>query len=154
MADRNPYLLSGDIETSNPLRFKYALLMDMPVEALNNEALLSFMEEWYGTPYRYGGATKAGIDCSAFSAGCLQTVFSITIPRTVKEQYEACRPVERNDLLEGDLVFFRTRSKISHVGIYLGNHKFIHAATSSGVMISDLNDEYFMRRFAGAGRMR
>lgn len=155
MAGRNPYLnLSGDIENSGQLRFKYALLMDVPVEALNNLPLLGFMEEWYGTPYRYGGATKDGIDCSAFTARCLLTVFSISIPRTVKEQYQSCRLIEKSDLMEGDLVFFHTRGKISHVGIYLGNYKFIHAATSSGVMISDLNDDYFSQKFAGAGRVR
>lgn len=155
LTERNAYLnLQGDIENSNLLQFKYAVLTDVPVEALSNLGLLNFIEEWYGTPYRYGGSTKKGIDCSAFTLGLMNSVFKITIPRTVKEQYESTQRIDKSELRLGDLVFFNTRGYISHVGVYLFNNKFVHASTSSGVMISDLDDGYFSKKYMGAGRLK
>lgn len=152
--ERNPYLNpQGNIESSSALQFKYALLTDAPVEALANLDLLHFMDEWYGTPYRYGGTSKKGIDCSAFALGLLSSVFAVSIPRTVREQYENSRRINRSELQLGDLVFFNTRGRISHVGVYLINNKFVHASTSNGVMISDLDDSYFYKKYVGAGRI-
>lgn len=154
MVARNPNLSSVPIENINLLNFKYAVILDVPVEALNNLPLLQYIEDWYHTPYRYGGASKQGIDCSAFSAGIITAVYGLTIPRTVREQYQTCERIDKDELTEGDLVFFNTTGSISHVGIYLFNNKFVHASTTNGVMISDLNDAYFSRKYAGAGRMR
>jgi cell wall-associated NlpC family hydrolase len=145
---------SGTIETSSWLQFKYALLTDVPVEALDNMNLLNYMEDWYGTPYHYGGSTKKGIDCSAFSSGLMATVFNILIPRTAREQYEITDRIEKYELHEGDLVFFNTHGGISHVGIYLINNKFVHASVTNGVMISDLGESYFVKRYMGAGRVK
>jgi cell wall-associated NlpC family hydrolase len=154
LADHNPYLnVQGNIENSNELQFKYAVLADVPVEALSNLDLLNFMDQWYGTPYRYGGSTKDGIDCSAFTLSLMSSVFGMAIPRTVREQYKFSRRIDRSELQLGDLVFFNTRGYISHVGVYLINNKFVHASTSSGVMISDLDDSYFVKRYVGAGRI-
>lgn len=141
------------IETADALKFKYAILMNMPVEELSDTKPLEFLEEWYGTPYRYGGSTKDGIDCSAFTGFFMSTVYGITIPRTSREQYSVCDRIKKDDLSPGDLVFFKTRKTISHVGVYMGNNKFAHASTSSGVMISDLDEEYFRKKYAGAGRV-
>lgn len=154
MAARNPNLAAVAIENINLLNFKYAIIMDVPVEALTNLSLLQYMEEWYHTPYRYGGASKEGVDCSAFSAGIITAVYGLAIPRTVREQYQATERIDKEELTEGDLVFFNTTGSISHVGVYLFNSKFVHASTTSGVMISDLNDAYFSRKYAGCGRMR
>jgi lipoprotein Spr len=151
---KNPQLFTGNIEASNWLHFKYALLMDVPVEAMSNLPLLNYMNDWYGTPYRYGGESRHGIDCSAFVAGLLATVFGQSIPRTAREQYDNSERIEKEELSEGDLVFFNTRGGISHVGVYLLNNKFVHASTSNGVMISDLDDSYFESRYVGAGRVR
>ena len=144
----------GDIENYSDLRFKFAILMDQPVESLLNQKLFGFLEEWYGVPYRYGGSTKSGIDCSAFTCSLMTNVYGISIPRSSREQYSATKRIKKGQLSEGDLVFFKTRGRISHVGVYLGNNKFAHASTSSGVMISDLDDEYFAKRYAGSGRIR
>ncbi|MGZ5255028.1 MAG: C40 family peptidase [Flavitalea sp.] len=141
------------IETADALKFKYAILMNMPVEELSDTRPLEFLEEWYGTPYRYGGSTKEGIDCSAFTSFFMNTVYSITLPRTSREQYSNCERIKKNELSPGDLVFFAARKTISHVGVYMGNNKFAHASTSGGVMISDLDEEYFRKKYAGAGRV-
>lgn len=143
----------GHIENSTELQFKYAILLDQPVEYLTNLSLLQFIEEWWGTRYRYGGNTKQGIDCSAFTCNLASSVFGKQLPRTARQQFDAAQKIPAEYLQEGDLVFFNTRGGISHVGVYLRNNKFVHASTSGGVMISDLNEEYFRKRFVGAGRL-
>jgi len=146
------------IENFSALQFKYAILENCSVEELDNPKLLSFIDYWYGAPYRYGGESRDGIDCSAFAFLLLSSVYSVaTLPRTSKEQYEACRHISRDQLQEGDLVFFHTLSGkkhrgVTHVGVYLRNNKFVHASVS-GVMISDLGDGYYDRHYVGAGRI-
>jgi cell wall-associated NlpC family hydrolase len=143
----------SSIESTSSLRFKYAILLDAPVEEMNDAKLLEFMEDWYGTRYRLGGNDKSGIDCSAFVQSFFAAIYGLTISRTCREQYVETNRIKKSHLKEGDLVFFKTKGKsISHVGVYLRNNKFIHASTSSGVMISDLDEEYFQQRYAGAGR--
>lgn len=138
------------------LQFKYAILLDAPVEEMLDHKLIETLESWYGTRYRLGGVDRKGIDCSAFVQSFLVTLYSCAVPRTANEQYKQSKAVGREELTEGDLVFFRTTRKktITHVGVYLRNNKFVHASSSSGVMISDLNEPYFMARYAGAGRYR
>jgi hypothetical protein len=150
----NPGLyILNNIENSNWLQFKYSIIMQVAVEELQNIRLLTFIDDWYSTRYRYGGSSKRGIDCSAFTAGLLSEVFNVSLPRTCREQYHATERIRRTELQEGDLVFFNIRKGISHVGVYLRNNKFVHASSSSGVMISDLHESYFGKRFAGAGRV-
>ena len=137
------------------MQFKYAILLDEPVEALSNLKLFAFIDDWYGAPYRFGGSSKDGVDCSAFSGSLMTTVFGVGLPRMAKDQFKVCGHVKRNDLEEGDLVFFHTTRKgISHVGVYLGNNKFVHASLNYGVTISDLMDPYYSRAFRGGGRAR
>jgi lipoprotein Spr len=138
------------------LQFKYAILLDVPVEELMDHKLIEFLENWYGTRYRMGGRDKSGVDCSAFVQSFMSSMYGIAVPRTSQEQYQQSQRIKKDELKEGDLVFFKTqrRKGISHVGVYLRNNKFVHASTSSGVMISDLREEYFARRYAGCGRYR
>jgi len=142
-------------KTFDELQFKYAILLDVPVEEIRNEKLFAFIESWYGTPYRYGGFSKEGVDCSGFTQSFMSNMYQVNVPRMSAEQYNQSKRISRRELKEGDLVFFKTSgTSISHVGIYLRNNKFVHASTSGGVMINDLNDDYYSRRFAGSGRIK
>ena len=140
----------------NELKFKYAILTNSPVEDLSNLRLLIFMDQWYGAPYHYGGTSRNGIDCSAFSSLLLSNVYNINqLPRMSADQYRATRRVKKTDLKEGDLVFFHTSGKghkITHVGVYLYNNRFVHASIA-GVQISDLGEGYYMAHYVGAGRI-
>jgi cell wall-associated NlpC family hydrolase len=142
------------IENSNSLQFKYSILLNVPVEQITNYRLLEFIEEWYGTRYLYGGSTRRGIDCSAFSGTLQATVFGRNLPRIAQDQFLYSERISRSRLQEGDLVFFNTRGGISHVGVYLANNKFVHASSSHGVIISDLTEAYYSRKFIAAGRVR
>ena len=145
-------LSPAEIERAKTIQFKYALLLDTEVELLKNMNLLQIIDEWMGVRYRLGGTNKAGVDCSALMQTFFTALYGISLPRTAKEQYNLSRKVSRTDLREGDLVFFNTTGGISHVGMYLQNNRFIHAS-SAGVTISDLFDDYWMRRFIGVGRI-
>lgn len=144
----------ADIERADLLQLKYAILLDATVEKLTNVNLLKLIDEWYGTSYCMGGSTKNCIDCSAFTHIILQNVYNVNVPRTAQDQYKSSQHINLEELNEGDLVFFNTNggSDMSHVGVYLLNNKFVHAATSGGVMVSDLNDSYWKPRYRGAGR--
>ncbi len=135
------------------LQTKYAILIDVPAQQLSNAALLQQIDDWWGTKYCRGGVNYECIDCSAFTQMMLRDVYSVRIPRTAHEQYDFSPHVKQRELKEGDLVFFHTTTRgVSHVGLYLRNDKFVHAS-SSGVMISDLNDDYWNARFVAGGRV-
>ncbi len=143
----------GAIENCSSVQFKYAQLLNVEVESITNYTLFNFIEDWWGAKYRYGGATKMGIDCSAFSGTLLHSVYGFVAARTAREQYELCEKVDKENLREGDLVFFNTRRGVSHVGIYLRNGYFAHASTSEGVTISSLEETYYSKKFLGGGRV-
>ena len=143
-----------NIEKATGLQFKYAVLLDASVERLTNIALLQNMDRWWGTRYCMGGSTENCIDCSAFTQIMMRDVYKTDVPRTARAQYDNSNRIGMDELGEGDLVFFQTVGRdISHVGIYLTNNKFVHAATSGGVMVSDLNDPYWSSRYKGGGRV-
>ncbi|WP_372882076.1 C40 family peptidase [Psychromonas sp.] len=121
-------------------------------EEIAPEDLLSVLlhnefDVWQGTPYRLGGANKRGIDCSALVQKIYLNSFNIKLPRTTSRQAKQGYVVNKNRLLVGDLVFFKTSISEQHVGIYIGENKFIHASSSQGVMISRLNNTYWRSRY-------
>ncbi len=143
---------SSVIESLSPLQFKYAMMMNVDVESLKNLTLFGFIDDWFGTRYRYGGESKKGIDCSALTGALLFAVYGFKVPRTAKEQYDVTEHLDRSELQEGDLVFFNTRGGVSHVGIYLENNCFVHASIH-GVKISSLDEDYYSKRFICGGRV-
>jgi lipoprotein Spr len=141
------------IEYIPPVVFRYAVLLNIEVEKLTNKKLIEYVHQWWAVPYRIGGNSKEGIDCSAFVQGLTNEAFGISLPRTSREQADFCKEISKQDLKEGDLVFFASGRSISHVGMYISNNKFVHASTSMGVVISDLDEAYWSRRFVKAGRL-
>jgi len=128
-------------------------IMGVAMSATSNMKLFHFVYDWIGTPYRFGGSSRKGIDCSAFTKELYSDVFNMDIQRNSRDIFSMVSPVKRDELKEGDLVFFKIHSRrISHVGIYLGNNRFAHAS-SRGVAISSLDDAYYSRYFYRGGRM-
>jgi cell wall-associated NlpC family hydrolase len=106
-----------------------------------------------GVPYRYGGQSPAGFDCS----GLVQYVFArsgIQVPRTSQGQFAAAEPVAREAVAVGDVLFFRQRGKLSHVALYVGDGHFIHAPSSGRQVERVPLDGYWQRHLVGAGRFR
>lgn len=121
--------------------------------------ILSEAESYLGTPYRYGGTSRSGIDCSAFVLSVFGVAAGMNLPRVAAQQSQEGDSVEKSELKKGDLVFFSHGGRrISHVGIVEevteeGQVKFIHAATSRGVMVSSLDDNYWGPKFKFAKRV-
>jgi lipoprotein Spr len=120
----------------------------------NDIELYAFIKRWYHTRYMYGGKSKWGTDCSGFTGLLCDSLYGFDLPRTAYDQYNPRFHVNKSDLKEGDLVFFKIgwNQRISHVGLYLGNHKFVHAAILGGVIISDLREPYYARWYYAASR--
>jgi len=123
-----------------------------PPPALIQQALLAQHERWVGTPYRIGGTSFQGVDCSALVQNVFEETFRLSLPRTTGEQVHQGQPVSRGELVPGDLVFFRPPGRYDHVGIYLGEGRFLHASSSRGVMISRLDNRYWQRHYWQARR--
>lgn len=120
------------------------------------EKIESFVREWWDVPYVYGGNSKRGIDCSAFTQRFYKEIFDKKIPRTARSQYNTMSKVEKDSIQTGDLVFFNSRLSPSgwHVGIYLWNDSFVHAANRrEDIKISVLSDSLYQKSFKGARRI-
>lgn len=121
----------------------------------DNEALYSAIEGWIGTPYRYGGTTKDGVDCSAFVGHIVKDVYNIRLHRVANDIQQDADIIAMDDLQEGDVVFFtNSKGRVSHVGIYLKDGLFAHSSTSRGVIVSRLDDSYWSKHFYAGGRLR
>lgn len=123
-------------------------------ETLHNSSLdqrvLNVYRGWAGTRYRLGGDSKLGIDCSAFVRETAQRALGIYLPRSTAQQKSVGKAIPKSSLKAGDLVFFR---KNHHVGIYVGNGKFVHASSSKGVTTSSLNEYYWYKHYSQSRRI-
>ena len=119
------------------------------------DRLIQYAKSYVGTPYRYGGTDRNGIDCSGLVVRVFQDLYNQILPHKSSLLYQKGLPISTRGLEVGDLVFFRQdkRTGISHVGIYLGKGSFIHATRSRGVMVSHLNERYHRTRYMGARRI-
>lgn len=136
------------------LKEKYANILQVPLGNVSNIALYQFIDNWYGVPYKYAGRSKAGVDCSDFVSLLYENAYGMTLTGTSTDLLDKCRIIKESDLKEGDLVFFRINSKrVSHVGVYLQNNRFVHASVHAGVVISNLEEPYYKKYFYKAGKI-
>lgn len=113
------------------------------------------IKSWLGTPYHWGGMTKEGADCSGFVYKVFMNVADQKLPRVSRDMYKVGKPISRDNLKFGDLVFFQgySNKRVSHVGIFLGEEKFAHASSTYGVIYSHLYENYYKKRYIGAKRV-
>lgn len=132
--------------------------LGFPVRKKDNLKLYTEAAQWLGTPYKYGGNTRTGVDCSGLVCQIYRVVYDQNLERTVAGMYKKnCRKSSRSSLKPGDLVFFNTakgKKSISHVGIFLKEDFFIHSTTSSGVKISGLSEVYYKKRWINGGKVK
>jgi murein DD-endopeptidase / murein LD-carboxypeptidase len=134
--------------------FMYSNLFGYNISYIANPRLYQKVGQWLGTPYRYSGNSREGIDCSGFVCELYRDCYDMVLAGNTKDIFKNVKPLLRTELREGDLVFFRIhKGRISHVGIYLGNNKFAHASLQKGVIISDLDDPYYDKYFYKGGRI-
>ena len=138
--EKDEYISPQTLETEKPSDERHLLV----------KTALGFL----GVPYKWGGSTVKGIDCSAFVRK-IYSLFSVDLPRSAHAQSGAGTSINRDELLEGDLVFFHTRRPLGHVGIYIGNNQFVHASyRSKTIRIDSLDTPYFQKRFQRAVRVK
>ena len=130
--------------------------LGIDIDMKDNHALYVESSNWMGVPYRNGGTTRQGVDCSGLTSAIYKKVYRKNLERSSDEQRKKdCRKVKKRKLKEGDLVFFhngRKKKHATHVGIYLKEDKFIHASTSKGVSIGNLNEDYWEKHWLSGGR--
>jgi len=118
-----------------------------------HQTIASTATSMIGVPYRYGGTSPSGFDCSGLVQYSYRAA-GIKVPRTSGEQYKTARAISLTEAVPGDLLFFRYDRKISHVGIYLGDERFVHApSTGKQVSVASLRDPHYQQHFAQAGRV-
>lgn len=120
------------------------------------EKLLMEIIKYLNTPYKYGGNSANGIDCSAFTKTVYHNVLSLDLNRSARDQFKQGIEIDKRENLKfGDLVFFNTRRRVKpgHVGIYIGDNLFAHASSRNGVIVSSLDQDYYSRRFMGGRRI-
>ncbi|MEN8141463.1 MAG: NlpC/P60 family protein [Thermodesulfobacteriota bacterium] len=118
-----------------------------PASSARQAVLEKQLKKWQGVPYRYGGLSKKGIDCSGLVHLIYRDTFHIKLPRSTKDQVGKGRSISRAELTPGDLVFFKIPGKGRHVGIYLDKNRFLHASTTKGVLTSRLDNPYWQENY-------
>jgi probable lipoprotein NlpC len=143
----------GEIVAPQPsIAEKYSAMMGVDRSAIQNGRLYAFIDQWMGTPYRFGGLDHDGVDCSGLTFLLQQQVYGINIPRTTGQQVLVIKRKYEEELQEGDLLFFDyDGKKYSHVGVYLQNGYYVHASSTRGVVIVKLHDPYTYKYFSRCG---
>lgn len=156
----NPEVYCFFEEQASAYNFSYESFVNfykernLSLENVQNPELYILAYEWYKTPYRYGGKTKSGIDCSSYAGLLYNEAFELPVNGDSRDLYEIGEAVDMQDLREGDLIFFKINSsRITHVGVYLQNGKFTHSSSSKGVTISDLSEAYWSKYYFQAIRV-
>jgi probable lipoprotein NlpC len=143
----------GEVVAPQPsIAEKYAQILGVDRDQIQNGRLYAFVDQWMGTPYKFGGLDHDGIDCSGLALLLEQQVYGINIPRVTSQQVTIIKRKYEEDLQEGDLVFFDyDGKKFSHVGVYLQNGYYVHTSSTKGVIIVKLHDPYTYKYFSRCG---
>ena len=156
-ADNNNQVINNS-STDNSIKIVEEKVGIKPNNGSVIESLYKEAVAWLKTPYRYGGKSRKGIDCSGFTGTIYENVFGIKLNRSSRDMAaQDVKELKKEELKPGDLVFFSTSRRkkgVSHVGIYLGNDHFVHASTHKGVIISSLNEPYYNRTFLKGGEVK
>ena len=153
--------ITENTTTDNPsykdsLFYNYhAQTLGLQLNYTENKDLIETVSDWLGTPYRSGASSKKGTDCSGFVTRVYKQVYGVDLTHSSRSMFTQVKRVKKDEVKEGDLVFFRRGpgKPIYHVGIYLKNNKFVHSASSGGVRISSLKEQYYSRNYYAAGRV-
>jgi lipoprotein Spr len=140
----------------SPLVLKYAELLKIAPEKINHPEAWTFIDDWMGVRYVWGGDSKKGIDCSAFTQRLLNEVYQVKSSRLVMGQFDKCQLIDSADLRMGDLIFFKThykRSGLTHVAFALGGRRFVHASCNKGITIDVLDNSYYRKAYRYSGRI-
>ncbi|MDE3272546.1 NlpC/P60 family protein [Pseudoalteromonas sp. G4] len=143
------------IGCSNPVSqtIKHDTNSTSPLKTHAKHQLYQQLTEWQGVPYKLGGTSKKGIDCSAFVQKTFIDRFGFLLPRTTLQQAQFGTAISKDKLQAGDLIFFKTGFRSYHVGMYIENHQFLHASTSQGVTLSSLKNSYWQKAYWQARRI-
>jgi cell wall-associated NlpC family hydrolase len=145
---------SGNIKPKKnrtvPANYDYRTHYQVPPQRLQKIA-----ESYLGVPYRYGGDSRRGMDCSGYVTRVYRELNRARLPRTSRQLYKLGTRVTRANARAGDLVFFRSGmfNRVNHVGVYIRDGKFIHASSSRGVIYSSLDSQWYKAHFAGIRRL-
>ena len=133
---------------------EYSTRLGIELDTNCDKKLIANVTDWLGTPYRGGGHTRMGTDCSGFVSSVFSEVYDLNLSHSGGAMYYQMKEyVKKSDLYEGDILFFKIHSRgVSHVALYLGNNKFIHSASKVGIRVDDLRAAYYSRYFIGGGR--
>ncbi len=143
-----------ELPAVTPVLMQAAPASLLPHVSLPMQSFVDNVSKYFGTRYRFGGQTPAGFDCSGFVRFMYDKVFNMNLPRSSREMSVIGNKVNKDDLQPGDLVFFHSnRSRINHVGIFIGNDTFVHSSLSKGIAEDKLKYRYYEKRFAGAVRL-
>ena len=146
---------SPELSSSQEIQEKYAEILKVEKHEISSPPLYLFIDKWYGTAYEYAGKSKQGIDCSGFASLLYKAIYNKDISGASENILSKCKSLSREELKEGDFVFFKIDSnKVSHVGVYLQNSKFVHSTIKAGVIISDLNEIYYSKYYYCGGRVK
>lgn len=145
-------------ESKKALEKKYAFYSEklgITVDEESNLELIAAVHNWLGVPYKDNACSKEGTDCSGFVNAVYAEVYHKKISRNTQTLHSEVKPIEKRELREGDLVFFNisSKTKATHVGIYLREGKFAHASVKKGVMLSSLDEPYYQKYYLSAGRL-
>ena len=142
---------SSRIKSTKSTPLTIAVRLTSPIKL----SMLKSIDRYRGVPYKWGGDTMKGMDCSGFTMKVFGESANLNIPHNAAAQYKLGAKINRRQLKFGDLVFFRDiESKgVSHVGIYIGGDEFVHASLSKGVINSSMNQKYYKKRYVSARRI-